>query len=41
MEKYGILRISDKINKEQKMSNFVTFLLQLKEKPMVNIAIIS
>lgn len=41
MEKYGILRISDKINKEQKMSNFVTFLLQPIEKTIVIITIIS
>lgn len=41
MEKYGILRISDKINKEQKMSNFVTFLLQPIEKSMAIIVIIS
>ena len=41
MERYGILRISDKINKEQKLSNFVTFLLQPIEKTMVIIAIIS
>ena len=33
--KYGILSISDKINKEQKRSNFVTFSLQTIEKSMV------